>query len=94
MERGRKGQSAEDVMKQFKQLSAAKQARSVGLLKGVSSKYLNNYLTWNNAVEHGGGTLREKAARILASVTSTPFEETCLNVTFRPVLPLLVKNQS
>ena len=62
--------------------------------KGVSSKYLNNYLTWNNVVEHGGGTLREKAARILSSVTTTLFEETCLNVKFRPVLPLLVKNQS
>lgn len=28
---------------------------------GVSSKYLNNYLTWNNTVEHRPGSLAEKA---------------------------------
>ena len=33
--------------------------------KGVSSKYLNNYLAWNNMVEHKGGSLAEKAHRLL-----------------------------
>ena len=54
----------------------SKQKTFLASFKGVSSKYPNNHLTWNNVVEHGGGTLQEKAARILSSVTSTLFEET------------------
>ena len=61
---------------------------------GVSSKYLNNYLTWNNTVEHRPGSLAEKARKLLEKVTSVLFEETCLNVPQRPPLPLLVKIQS
>lgn len=61
----------------------------------VSSKYPNNYLTWNNIVEHkGGGSLSEKARRLLEKVLAVLFEETCLAVSLRPMLPLLVKNQS
>lgn len=66
----------------------------VASFKGVSSKYLNNYLVWNNAVEHKGGSLREKATNILNFATSALFEETCLAVPMRPPLPILVKNQS
>ena len=66
----------------------------VASFKGVSSKYLNNYLVWNNAVEHKGGSLREKAANILNFAASALFEETCLAVPLRPPLPILVKNQS
>lgn len=58
------------------------------------SKYLNNYLVWNNAVEHKGGSLREKATNILNFATSALFEETCLAVPMRPPSPILVKNQS
>ena len=29
-------------------------------LQGVSTKYLNNYLIWNNTAMHGGGSLTEK----------------------------------
>lgn len=61
---------------------------------GVSSKYLNNYLTWNNVVEHNGGTLREKTERMLQLVASAMFEETWQSVPQRPLLPILVKNQS
>ena len=66
----------------------------VASFKGVSSKYLNNYLVWNNAVEHKGGSLREKATNILNFATSALFEETCLAVPMRPPLPILAKNQS
>lgn len=66
----------------------------VASFKGVSSKYLNNYLVWNNAVVHKGGTLREKAANILNFATSVLFEETCLAIPLRPPIPILVKNQS
>ena len=61
---------------------------------GVSSKYLNNYLTWNNTVEHRPCSLAEKARKLLEKVASVLFEETCLNVPLRPPLPLLVKIQS
>lgn len=66
----------------------------VSSFKGISSKYLNNYLVWNNVVEHKGGTLREKTANILNFAASALFEETCLAVPMRPSIPLLVKNQS
>lgn len=61
---------------------------------GVSSKYLNNYLTWNNAVGRRQGGLAEKARHLLEKVVSVLFEETCRMVPVRPLLPLLVKNQS
>lgn len=61
---------------------------------GVSTKYLNNYLTWNNAIEYKKRTLRGKAEEVLSHLSSVLFEETCLDVPLRPGLPLLVKNQS
>ena len=69
-------------------------AGGVGVGEGVSSKYLNNYLTWNNVVEHKTGTLREKVARMMRYVASTMFEEACTSIPLRPSLPILVKNQS
>ena len=62
--------------------------------KGVSSKYLNNYLTWNNVVEHKTGTHRDKVARMMRYVASAMFEEACTSIPLRPSLPILVKNQS
>ena len=62
--------------------------------KGVPSKYLNNYLIWNNVLKHRTGTLREKVANLMRLVVSVLFEETCLAVPIRPNLPILVKNQS
>ena len=62
--------------------------------KGVSTKYLNNYLTWHNAVEHHKSSLQEKARLLLESLASAIFEETCAAVPLRPALPLLIKNQS
>jgi len=66
----------------------------LNIFNGVSSKYLNNYLTWNNVVEHKRGSLAEKAARLLDRVVTVLFEETCRLVPLRPSLPLLVKIQS
>lgn len=62
--------------------------------KGVSSKYLNNYLTWNSTVEHMAGTIKEKVTAMLRHIVSAIFEETCLALPQRPCLPVLVKNQS
>ena len=62
--------------------------------KGISSKYLNNYLVWNNEIERRAVGLAEKAASALRQVATAMFEETCSALTQRPALPLLVKNQS
>ena len=72
----------------------SKLKRFLDLFKGVSSKYLNNYLTWNNVVEHKGGTLREKEENLLLGVVRSLFEETCGAIPQRPILPILVENQS
>ena len=66
----------------------------VSSFKGVSSKYLNNYLVWNNMVEHRGGTLRERALNLLHEMASALFEEATLAVPMRPALPVFAKNQS
>lgn len=62
--------------------------------KGVSSKYLNNYLTWNNELERKKGGLAEKAEAVLRQVVSAVFEVTCSAIPMRPAIPLLIKNQS
>ena len=62
--------------------------------KGVSSKYLNNYLTWNNVVGARRGGLAEKARTLLDLVVSALFSETSLSIPKRSPLPILVKNQS
>ena len=60
---------------------------------GVPSKYLSNYLTWNNTVEQKLGSLAEKARVLLDKVASVLFEETCLEVPMRSPLPQLKKIQ-
>lgn len=56
---------------------------------GVSTKYLNNYLVWNNLVNYAKNTIQEKKAVMLSFVLTT-----CKSVTFdmvplRPAIPLL-----
>ena len=62
--------------------------------RGVSTKYLNNYLTWNNVVGARRGGLAEKALTLLDLVVSALFSETSSAVPNRSPLPILVKNQS
>ena len=57
---------------------------------GVSTKYLNNYLIWNNSIEYRKGTMVEKVIAVLNNLSNVIFEETCLGVPRRPSLPLLV----
>jgi len=66
----------------------------IGQFKGISSKYLNNYLVWNNEVERRKNGFAEKAVAVLQQVASAIFEETCSALFLRPAVPLLVKNQS
>lgn len=56
--------------------------------KGVSTKRLNNYLTWNNTAMHGGGSLTEKLNALLERIMTDLFEETCRQIPIR--LPILV----
>ena len=62
--------------------------------KGVSTKYLNNYLTWNNVLGSRRGSLADKALALTDVVISALFSETSASITNRPPLPVLVKNQS
>lgn len=66
----------------------------IGQFKGISSKYLNNHLVWNNEVERRKNGFAEKAVAVLQQVASAIFEETCSALFLRPAVPLLVKNQS
>ncbi len=63
MRRERKRQSAEDVMKLFKQLSASEQARFVRLLKGgvSGSDDMEEYLTEQRFSDGRGGDLQRHA---------------------------------
>ena len=63
-------------------------------LKGVSTKYLNNYLTWVNVLEGVCGGLAQKAMTLIDYAASAPFAETSASVPNRPPIPVLVKNQS
>ena len=62
--------------------------------RGVSTKYLNNYLTWNNVVGARRGGLAEKASTLLDLVVSALFSETSIAIPNRSPLPILVKNQT
>jgi len=66
----------------------------IARFKGISSKYLNNYLAWNNEIERKKGGLVAKTSAALLRLASTIFEETCQTLSLRPALPLLVENQS
>ena len=66
----------------------------IARFKGISSKYMNNYLAWNNEIERKKAGLANKTAAALLQIANTIFEETCQALSLRPALPLLVKNQS
>ena len=66
----------------------------IARFKGVSPKYLNNYLTWNNEVERRKAGLAEKAEASLRQIASVVFEVTCTALTNRLAISLLVENQS
>jgi len=60
----------------------------------VSTKYLNNYLVWNNEVERKKVGLAQKAEAVLRQVAAAAFGETCRTLPVRPPVPVLVENQS
>lgn len=56
---------------------------------GVSTKYLNNYLVWNNLVNYAKETETEKRNIFLVFVLTTLKSETCREVSHRPSIPLV-----
>lgn len=62
--------------------------------RGVSSKYLHNYLPWNIVLEHRMGTLREKLAKMIQYVLAAMFKEACMAIHLRPCIPVFVNNLS
>lgn len=68
--------------------------RFLSFFKGVSTKYLNNYIVWHNLVNFAKETYQEKAALFLNYVLTTTLSERCRDVGKRPSLPKPPKNQS
>ena len=58
--------------------------------KGVSTKYLNNYLVWHNLVNYAKETYKEKMNIFIGYVMTVNAEIKCRDIPNRPVLPLLV----
>lgn len=54
---------------------------------GVSTKYLNNYLIWNNFVNYSKGTTTEKWAVFRDFVLSAPITVRCRTLAVRPAIP-------
>ena len=61
--------------------------RFLGFFKGVSTKYLNNYIVWNNLVNFAKETYQEKAALFLNYVLTANFSEGIREVPNRLALP-------
>ena len=57
--------------------------------KGVSTKYLNNYLTWHNYVNYLDETFKEKRKNFLRIVVAVNISVTNRGISNRPALPLL-----
>lgn len=57
---------------------------------GVSTKYLNNYLVWNNLVNYAKETEEEKRNIFLSFVLSALITVNCRDLSNRPALPLVV----
>ena len=51
---------------------------------GVSSKYLDNYLIWNNYVNYTKGILIEKKEKLIEFVCSVYLKERCRDISSRP----------
>lgn len=57
--------------------------------KGVSTKYLNNYLVWHNYVNYAEGSYKDKRNNFLRDAVVVNITTTNHNMSDRPALPLL-----
>ena len=58
--------------------------------KGVSTKYLNNYLLWNCIVNVMDGTTLDKAEKLFHMMASTCLTIRIKDISNRPELPFVV----
>ena len=63
--------------------------RFMGKFNGVSSKYLNNYLIWNNFINYSKETYNEKLQILLKYVLSLPMNINGCELSNRPAIPVL-----
>ena len=61
----------------------------VGRFKGVSTKYLNNYLIWNNAVRYCKVYVANKLSLMFEAAASAVISIRSIDIGNRPPLPLL-----
>ena len=61
----------------------------IARFKGVSTKYLNNYLIWNNILNYSKETWTEKKNIFETFVLTTDKKILSKNIPVRPALPLL-----
>ncbi len=61
----------------------------IARFKGVSTKYLNNYLIWNSILNYSKETWTEKKNIFETFVFTTDKKILSKNVPVRPVLPIL-----
>ena len=60
----------------------------IRIFKGVATKYLNNYLLWNNWINSSYGTLRERVDRIIKVALTTRVTVKCALLSRRSPVPL------
>lgn len=58
-------------------------------IKGVSTKYLNNYLIWNNILNYSKETWTEKKNIFMAYVLTTDKKVLSKEIKNRPALPII-----
>lgn len=60
------------------------------MFNGVSSKYLDNYLVWNNLINCSKKTDSEKRNTLLLLSLTAPISNRCRTLSTRPAIPIVV----
>lgn len=67
----------------------SKLKKFICIFNGVSTKYLNNYLVWNNYFNTKGSSIQDRANILLRATMSTLMTVKCKNLSNRPAIPLV-----
>lgn len=68
--------------------SHSKFRKFMSRFNGTASKYLNNYLTWNDTVSNNKGTRKDGADKLMAKAFVADLHETRDNISKRPLIPI------
>ena len=60
------------------------------IFNGVSTKYLNNYLIWNNVLMYGKVYLKNRISILFDTAASAYIPIHAVDVNKRPTIPILV----